>query len=61
MTFFKHLFGSRKPDQELHGEAPVQTSAEQDAVRNRMEVEVLRGKEQRAAKAAADATKEATA
>ena len=60
MTFLKHLFGSRKPDQAIRGAAPVQSSVEQDAVRDRMETEVRRGKEQRAAKVAEDAAKEAT-
>jgi len=61
MSFLKNLFGSKKPQQELHGTAPVQSDDEQKARRARMENEVTRGKEQRAAKIAADAEKEGSA
>ncbi|MPZ48058.1 MAG: hypothetical protein GEU75_01890 [Dehalococcoidia bacterium] len=58
MTFLKHIFGSRKPDQAIQGSAPQQSTAEQEAIRSRMETEVTRGKEQRAAKAAAESNKD---
>jgi hypothetical protein len=38
----------------MRGEAPQQSSAEQDAVRQRMETEITRAKERRAAIAAED-------
>jgi hypothetical protein len=61
MIFLKRLFGrSSKPDQTMHGIGPIQTTAEHDLVRARMEAEVLGGKARRAAKVAADAAKEAS-
>jgi len=60
MTLFKRLFGSRKPDQEMRGEAPQQSSAEQDAVRQRMETEITRAKERRATIAAEDTAGKST-
>ena len=61
MSVLKKLFGSKKPQQELHGTAPTQSDDEQKATRARMENEVARGKEQRAAKVAADAEKDGSA
>lgn len=55
MSFLKNLFHPKKPQQEMHGMAPLQSDTEQQAVRERMETEVTRGKEQRAARVAADA------
>jgi len=52
MTLFKRLFGFRKRDQDMDDDAPSQSSAEQEAVRRRMETEITRAKERRAAMAA---------
>lgn len=57
MSFLKNLFGSKKPQQQMRGTAPLQSNDEQKAIRERMEAEVTRGKEQRAAKVASDAEK----
>jgi hypothetical protein len=54
MNFLKHLFGSSKIDQTIHGSPPPQTNAEQEAIRNRMEKELAGGKAERALKAQAE-------
>jgi hypothetical protein len=61
MMLLKRLFHrSDKQDQELHGLAEAPDRGDQDAIRTRMENEVTRGKEQRAAaKDAADAAAKA--
>lgn len=56
MMLLKRLFHrSDKQDQELHGLSQAPAQVDQDAIRVRMETEVTRGKERRAAKIASDA------
>ena len=53
MAFLKNLFGGKKKDkpavQDLPGHEELQTQDEQDATRGRMEAEMDRSREQRAA------------
>jgi len=50
MAFLKRLFQRQeKPKPEaMHGSGPLQTEAEQDAVRGRMEAEMVANRERRA-------------
>ena len=53
MTFFKRLFGHKeeKPKIEpMHGSGELQTQAEQDATRGRMESEMAAERERRSGK-----------
>ena len=58
MTFLKRLFHRQeKPKPEaMHGSGPLQTEAEQDAVRRRMEGDMVGNRERRAAEASEDPT-----
>ena len=48
MTFFKRLFSREKPKVEpMHGIGPLQTEAEKDSTRERMETEMTAERERR--------------
>lgn len=51
MSFINRLFGQKKQAVEpMHGSAPLQTEAEQDAVRERLEQEITSQRARRAEK-----------
>ncbi len=53
MSFMKRLFTPKKPAVEpMHGSAPLQSEAEQDAVRARLEQEITSQRARRSEKAA---------
>jgi hypothetical protein len=52
MSFITRMFGQKKPTIEpMHGSAPLQSEAEQEAVRDRLEHEIASQKARRAEKA----------
>jgi len=55
MSFINRFFGQKKQAVEpMHGSAPLQTEAEQDAVRARLEQEITSQRARRAEKSAVE-------